>query len=315
MLHTTDDGRALHVRVDGPEDAPLTVVLVHCWANDLTLWGYQTLDLRGALGDDVRILRYDHRGHGRSDRVPESEARIDRLAADLDGIIEAYAPTGDLVLAGHSLGGMTLMALAGRRPDLFGPAGRVRGLALVSTSAGALDTVTLGLPAAGGAVLRSRLPAVLALRARMLSRRQRRRHPVTETLVARRFLLARGARRIDVAMAVNGIINTPAESMCGFYRDFMHHDRTAELATFAHTPTHVLVGRHDLLTPPSHAARIADGIPGARLTVVPDTGHYLPLERDFLVSEALLELCRDALESPVAGVSTGVPAPRAAGVA
>ena len=59
MRHTTRDGRDLHVHVDGPDDAPLTVVLAHCWSSDLTTWGYQALDVRGALGDQVRVLRHD----------------------------------------------------------------------------------------------------------------------------------------------------------------------------------------------------------------------------------------------------------------
>lgn len=299
MQHTTDDGRVLHVHLEGPPDSgsdtPLTVVLAHCWASDHTLWGYQALDLRGTFGSAIRVLRYDHRGHGRSDRVPESETRIERLGDDLAELIDAYAPTGDFVLAGHSLGGMTIMALAARRPELFGAEGRVRGVAFVATSSGQLDTVTLGLPAGAGDLLRPQLPTILAARARMLSRRQRRRHPVTETLIARKFLLAPGARRIDVRHAVNGLINTHPESMCGYYRDLMRHDRIDALAALADTPTHVLVGSKDLLTPPAHATRLAEAIPGCRLSIIPGAGHYLPLERDFVVSEALVDLVRDAL--------------------
>lgn len=295
MQHTTRDGRALHVHLDGPDDAPLTVVLAHCWTSDLTSWGHQTLDVRGALGDQVRVLRYDHRGHGRSDRVPEPEATVEHLAADLEELIEVHAPTGDLVLAGHSIGGMTILGLAERAPELFGADGRVKGVGLVSTSGGALDSVTLGLPSAAGEALRAQLPRVLATRARMLSRRQRRRHPLTETLIARRVLLGPGARRVDVRLAVNGMINTPAESMCGFYRDLMKHDRLEALSALAGVPVHVLVGSRDLLTPPEHARRLAEAVPGARLTVAPGAGHYLPLERDFLVSEALVDLARGAL--------------------
>ncbi|MDP3969910.1 MAG: alpha/beta fold hydrolase [Nocardioides sp.] len=298
MQHTTRDGRALHVHVDGPADAPLTVVLAHCWTSDLTSWGYQALDVRGALGDQVRVLRYDHRGHGRSDRIPEPEATVEHLAADLEELLETHAPAGNLVLGGHSIGGMTVLGLAERAPALFGADGRVKGVALVSTSGGGLDTVSLGLPAVTGDALRAQLPRVLATRARMLSRRQRRRHPLTETMIARRVLLGPGARRVDVRLAVNGMINTPAESMCGFYRDLMRHDRLDALTALDGVPVHVLVGSRDLLTPPEHAARLAEAVPGAQLTVAQGAGHYLPLERDFLVSEALVDLARRAL-SPV----------------
>ena len=56
------------------------------------------------------------------------------LGRDLDAVLRALAPDGPLVLVGHSMGGMTIMALAEQRPELF--AERVAGVALLSTSAG-----------------------------------------------------------------------------------------------------------------------------------------------------------------------------------
>ncbi len=80
--------------------------------------------------------------------------------------------------------------------------------------------------------------------------------------------------------------------MAGFYREFMRHERTAGLAAYDAIPTRVLVGDADRLTPPEHARRIAGAIRGARLLVAPGAGHMLPLERDELVSEQLVEAGR-----------------------
>jgi len=136
---------------------------------------------------------------------------------------------------------------------------------------------------------------MLALRSRTLSRRARRRAPIVERLVMRRFVFGRPLRLADAALAVEGLINSPAATVVGFYEDCMHHDRAHALKVLDGIPTHVLVGTRDVLTPPHHARRIADHVSGSVLTVVPDAGHMLPLERDELVSGVLIRLIRPHL--------------------
>jgi pimeloyl-ACP methyl ester carboxylesterase len=186
---------------------------------------------------------------------------------------------------------MTLMALAEHRPELFD---RVVGAAFVSTSSGQLDTVTLGLPEAG-ALVKAQIPRILAFRSRTLTKKARRRAPVIERQVVRRFLMGKPMRLVDAALTVEGIINSPAATMVGFYEDCMLHERVRALKVYDGIPTHVLVGTRDVLTPPSHARRIADNVEGAILTIVPDAGHMLPLERDELVSGVLIRLIRPHL--------------------
>ncbi|MDQ4084832.1 MAG: alpha/beta hydrolase [Actinomycetota bacterium] len=295
----THDGLRLHVEVTGedtggdmgyPGDRPdVTVVLAHGWTQSIQTWRYQARDLP-RLVDGVRVVRYDHRGHGRSDGVPECDATVDNLAHDLGVVIDSVAPEGPLVLAGHSMGGMAMMALAEHRPELF--VDRVAGAVFVSTSGGQLDAVTLGLPRAMGARLRTQLPRILALRARMLSRRTRRRPPTIESQVVRRFLLGRPIRLADHRAVLDDLVATPADSMCGFFSDLMLHDRSTALAAMETVPTMVLVGEKDRLTPPVHARRLAETMPWAQLTVLPEAGHMLPLERDRAVTQALAELVR-----------------------
>ncbi len=287
----TFDGLDLHVTTHGPEHAPLTVVLGHCWTADSADWHYQVRDLLTEYGHDIRILTWDHRGHGRSQAAPERDCTITHLARDLGDLIDAHAPAGRLVLAGHSIGGMTMMALAEERPDLVS---RVDGLLFVSTSSGRLDTVTLGLPETGQLV-KAQIPRVLAIRARLHSRSRRRRSPGIERQVVTRFLFGEPARPRDVGLVVDQLINCPPATMSGFYRDCMRHERTAALAAYDGIPTVVLVGSADLLTPPRHARRIAGAVRGARLVVCPRAGHMLPLERPRLVSDELVALVDQAL--------------------
>ncbi|PVG84582.1 hypothetical protein DDE18_02990 [Nocardioides gansuensis] len=142
----THDGLELYVEVHGPDDAPLTVVLAHCWTADTENWRYQVRDLLSRYGHGVCLLLWDHRGHGMSDPAPQRTCTIEHLARDMGDVIDAFAPEGPLVLAGHSIGGMTMMGLAEQRPDIIA---RVRGALFVATSSSDLDTVTLGLPDAG----------------------------------------------------------------------------------------------------------------------------------------------------------------------
>lgn len=305
---TTYDGLNLCVRLDGPEDAPVTVVLVHCWTGDHDTWRYQVRDLRSTFGHAIRILAYDHRGHGASDETPREDATIENLGRDLSDLIDRFAPRGELVLAGHSLGGMTIMELAAARPELFGE--RVRGVCFVATSSGDLHTVTLGLPDLGPR-LKKALPYVLAFRSMTLSRRQRLRAPIVESMIVRKFLFGKPMRLRDHMLTVEGLVNTPGASMTGFFEDLMDHDRLEGLeAALAGIPTFVLVGTCDLLTPPRHARKLAAGIPGARLVLSPGAGHMLPLERDEHVSQIIEQLVDGALAgqvpaSPTALVTTG----------
>jgi len=287
----TFDGLELDVRTYGPEDVPLTAVLAHCWTLNQEDWHYQVRALQREFGHQIRIVTWDHRGHGTSDHAPRHDCTIDNLARDMADVIATHAPGGKLVIAGHSIGGMTIMALAEQQPELFD---RVVGAAFVSTSSGELDTVTLGLPEMG-TFLRGQIPHALALRSRTLTKKARRRAPIIERQVVRRFLFGRPMRLVDAALTVEGIINSPGTTLVGFYQDCLRHDRAMALKVLDGIPTHVLVGTRDVLTPPSHGRRIADHVEGAVLTVVPDAGHMLPLERDELVSGVLIRMIRPHL--------------------
>lgn len=287
----THDGLDLHVTVRGPADAAVTVFLAHCWTADEADWHYQVHDLLERFGPSIRLVTWDHRGHGRSAPAAEADCTIDELARDMADLVDEVAPTGRLVLAGHSIGGMTIMALGELRPDLVE---RVAGLAFVSTSSGSLDTVTLGLPEMG-TLARGRIPAVLAARATMLSRRRRQKSPTIERWVVSRFLFGSPSRLRDTGLVVDQLVACAPATMAGFYRNCLLHERTEGLKAYDDIPTVVLVGSKDLLTPPHHARRIAGAVRGARLLVAPGAGHMLPLERDGLVSAELVGLVEHAL--------------------
>ena len=140
-----DDGVPLSVEEVDPDDGgrpELTVILVHGFALSRKCWHFQRRDLAASTDPRVKLVLYDQRGHGKSGKPSAESCTIDQLGRDLDTVIRSVAPDGPLVLVGHSMGGMTIMALADQHPELFGD--RVRGVALIGTSAG--EVARRGLP-------------------------------------------------------------------------------------------------------------------------------------------------------------------------
>src|SRR3954454_6117828 len=111
--------RDLVVSTYGPAAVPLTGFLAHCWTLNQADWHYQVRDLQQEFGHGIRIVTWDHRGHGESAPVARADCLIETLAADWAELVDTLTPDGPLVFAGHSIGGMTMLALAEQRPDLF----------------------------------------------------------------------------------------------------------------------------------------------------------------------------------------------------
>lgn len=102
----------LHGRIIGPEDAPLTIVLHGGPGND-----HRSLLGLEKLTDSHRILFYDQRGAGLSERVTPEQLDIAHHLADLDQLIEEHARNAPVTLLGHSMGATMAVAYMGHAPD------------------------------------------------------------------------------------------------------------------------------------------------------------------------------------------------------
>ncbi|MEU8511878.1 alpha/beta hydrolase [Kitasatospora sp. NPDC048722] len=298
------DGTELYVELDGTgwDDAgdaaePLTVVFSHGYCLNQDSWHFQ----RAALRDGLRLVFWDQRSHGRSERsrsyLAGEPASIDQLGGDLKAVIDAVAPTGPLVLVGHSMGGMTVMALADQHPELFRE--RVAGVALVGTLAGNWDQVSLGLPSAGAKLFKRVAPGVVKLLGRQveLVEATRRFGSDVAAVFYRKFSF--GSKDVDpgvVRFAEQLLDATPIDVVAEFYPVFGAHEKTAALAALRGLPALVLAGAKDLLTPPAHSEAMAEQLPGAELVIVEGVGHLVMLERPELVDRHLAVLLRRAAE-------------------
>ena len=260
----TDDGAKLAVTVAGPADGP-PVVLSHCWMGGREVWAPVAHRL---VAGGHRVVLYDQRGHG-SSSVGEEGFTIPRLGADLRAVLE-WSGVSDAAVAGHSMGGMTIMSLASHHADVL--AARARRVVLVATAAAGL---TRGARVDG---LGQR-----AFEGRVLERAMRARYG--HALV--RSAMGRSVRRSTIVLTRDLVVSCPPAARAGWLAAMNGMDLRSGIRGIG-APTTVMVGTWDTLTPPRLAAELVSSIPEASLVTLPGRGHMLPLEAPDEVASAIM---------------------------
>ena len=252
---TSFDGSDLAVTLAGPDGAPV-VVLSHCWTGDQRVWGPVA---RRLVDAGLRVVLYDQRAHG-SSSSGSAGYTLEALAGDLRAVLE-HLDLHDVVVAGHSMGGMTIQALAAEHPEVL--AERVKAIVLVATSA---RNESLGARGDRTAV------KLIGSRAAERSLTHGRFGPVfVRNTVGRRPALA------HLHAVRETFIATPAEARASFLAAMQAMNFEPALATIQ-VPVTVIAGTHDRLTPLSRSKILVDRLPNAVLEVRPGAGHMLPLE-------------------------------------
>jgi pimeloyl-ACP methyl ester carboxylesterase len=274
---TVRDGVRLAVRDQGPVDAEATVVLLHGLCLEQGSWAGQIRHLTRRWGSRIRIISYDHRGHGRSDSAPTSTYVVEKLAADLADVLSALDVTGPLTLVGHSMGGMVALAYLGQ-PAADRPV-EPHGVVLVATAAGRLaERGVARLLASPATDVLCKLATRAPQRAvRLLTK------PVCAAMALQVGDHARAtlATLFDTAMAAASLTTA-----VGFLPSLRSYDQYATLASIRARTT-IISGGVDLLTPPSHSRDMAAAIPGATHVHIPTAGHMLPHEAAHEVTDAI----------------------------
>ncbi|GGP65198.1 alpha/beta fold hydrolase [Saccharothrix coeruleofusca] len=273
-----EDGAELNVVRGGPPDAEVTVVLAHGYALDHRSWHRVVAELPA----DVGVVAYDHRGHGDSSPATGETATIERLGDDLGELVERLVPSGRVVLVGHAMGGMAVMAMAERRPRLYRQ--RVAGVLFVSTAATDLAETSLAWPRALGKLVRELErafgPLVRAVRERI---------EPAKTAGLRWWLFGDQPRPQDVELTAEMVWRHWPETVALFRPAIDRYDREAALTVAGERPVAAIVGDEDRLVPESNARALARAV-GGECAVVPDAGHMLPLERPAEVAERIVGL-------------------------
>lgn len=278
------DGTELHAEVFGVDDGP-TLVLVHGWTEALQYWIYQIRE----LSSEFRIVAYDLRGHGRSGRPPSGDYAMARFGEDVEAVLDATVPAGErAIVAGHSLGGMSIAAWA----EHHDVAARASGAALLFTGisglvAGQLLIHTprfaqaLSEPIARYGFFGPRVPL------------PRISTPISYAVI-RYAAFGPDSSPAQVAFYERMVMACPPDVRAGAGIAMQEMDLEHVLPDL-NVPTLVMAGELDRLTPPSHARRIAAELPNLQALIeLPGTGHMGPLERPAEVAGALRALARDA---------------------
>lgn len=281
---TSFDGTRLRVAEGGPGAAARrrpAVVFLHGICLDMTVWRHQFERLAGTH----RCIVYDARGHGGSSPAGPAGYSIGALVGDLRAVLDGTVGDRPVVLAGHSLGGMTILGLAAESPEEFG--GRVTGAVL-------LDTTASGVGRSGPRGLLAHLEPLLRP---VLSW-----GAVDPRRVRRMFTLATdggltlAATRLTnfgpdaPAPAVEQVVRTAAAAAPEVWTKLLPALFDLDLVDAARSvavPSLVVVGEVDRLTPPAMSFALQEALPDVTSLIVRGAGHCALLERPDEVAEAI----------------------------
>jgi pimeloyl-ACP methyl ester carboxylesterase len=238
---------------------------------------------------------YDQRSHGRSERSEPGNATIEQLGRDLHSVLTELTGDEPVVLVGHSMGGMSIVALAEEHPELFGD--KVVGAALISTTAGSLHThrvLSRWIPDALGRRAVERGLVIASQRERLLEL-VRKRGSAVAFAVIREFAFGDGHVPASwVEFLDREIAAVPLDVLVEFIPQFDALDKFHVVESFAQVPTWIMCGTRDKLTSIGQSRKLRSRIPGSRLVELDGGGHMSLFEFKDRVNRELDDLLQAA---------------------
>ncbi|WP_069816110.1 alpha/beta fold hydrolase [Streptomyces sp. TP-A0874] len=279
------DGTRIHVEVYGPDGAP-AVVLAHGWTCSTAFWAAVVRELAA----EYRVVCYDQRGHGRSQASATGRYSTRLLADDLEAVLRVILADGQrAVVAGHSMGGMTLMAAAGR-PVM---AEHVAAAVLCNTGSSELLAQSVVVPLPAGRVRTAAHRALLGSRLPL--------GPVTalSRALLKRATMGPGATREQVETCARIVHACPRGVRAGWARQVLAELDVDSAVPRLTMPTAVVTGTADRLTPPPLSDRLMAALPDCvGLTTLPGLGHMTPIEAPEVIAGLIRELAAEHLAGP-----------------
>ena len=248
------NGAALRYELSGSGERVL--VLVHEMGGTLDSWDH----VLPALSRGRRVLRYDTRGAGQSEKLRAPPA-LDDMADDIAALLDALGISAPVALMGCAVGGAIVLRFALRHP------GRTAAIVVTSPAtempAERREATLARVAALEAGTMRDAVEASFAA-----SYPPEVRHDAEHYRIFRARWLANDPR-----------------SYGAIYRMLAQTDMTGELPRVA-CPTLVIAGTHDKLRPPEMVEQVARAIPGAVFRVL-DSGHFMAVQTPGLVAEAV----------------------------
>jgi pimeloyl-ACP methyl ester carboxylesterase len=285
----TADGIELHVEIVEPlqQTNKPTLIFVHGFCLDQGTYHFQRkhLDAQGKH----RLVFYDQPGHGLSSSLADGEYELPALGDALADVIDSVVPSGPIVLIGHSMGGMTIMAYAEQHPTVF--AERVSGVVLLATSGGQINGSHLfGLPN----IIGRAAPGVMGIVSGATKLTGGMIDKVRGASTDLAFVLTRrygfgGDKPSPALVSYVERMNsrTSTDTVARYLRTLYSHARYPALMALEELPVLLISGEKDMVTPLAHSEEIARLLPRATYVKVPDCGHVVMLECADVVNEAI----------------------------
>ena len=254
------DGIGIEYTVQGPR-AGIPIVLIHGFPFSKEMWKPQT----DVLARDSYVVTYDVRGHGKSD-VGDGQYSLELFVDDFFALLDHLKIT-HVVAVGLSMGGYIALRAIEREP------GRFRGLVLCDTKSEADNN--------DGKV--RRMAQIKSIKSQGLK-------SVVDGFLSSIFYEKTFENNPQAVEAIRAtILSTDPLAVCGTALALAARtDTTSTLYTIS-VPTLILVGRHDVLAPPSAANAMKAKIPDAGLHLINNAGHISNLENPREFNSYLLE--------------------------
>lgn len=280
------DGLDISTYVVGPVDAEATVVFIHGFTLAAEVF-YLQVDYLRSYFPRIKSLLIDARGHGQTGRVAPKLCTVEGTARDVIAAIKSQAPTGPLILVGHSLGGLTALNLIKTADS--GIVSRIRGLVLVSTSIESLSAQ--GLPQVLASPIADKVKNAVEVSPGDAAKfREYASQFLAPTLATAVFHRPTNSTIIEFHAAMTH--ETPLDTFVGFFDDLQEHDELDAATALTGIEGFVIAGEKDNVTPISQAKRICELWPGAHLQIAADAGHMIPLEAPAILNNAIASLLK-----------------------
>lgn len=223
------------------------------------------------LAEKFQVITFDNRGAGDSDK-PDGPYTVPMMAADTAGLLDALNIT-DAYVMGHSLGGYIAQELVITRPDLIGK------LILASTNFG--GTKVIPITPEGMKVLTDRSGDPIELVKRGIAIACAPGFADRQPQVAQELLQYRRSANPVPPAQYAAQVAAGAGTMA--YTDEQVDARMKAVKV----PTLLLFGEFDNVVPPGNADLMAQKIAGAKIKIIPNTGHIFPIEDPKATTEAI----------------------------
>lgn len=258
MIRVQSEGYALNVRVSGPENGPV-LLLSNSLGTTVEMWAPQ----RAALEQTHRVIGYDTRGHGASGS-PDGPYDFDGLVGDALAVLDHFG-VDQAAMMGLSIGGMTGLGVALAAPD------RLSQLICACARADNPPPFVQNWDNRLAIIAKEGVPALWPMTETMwLTEDFRAENPETMTRLEQEFLRTTDAGYAGCAEALKGL---------------SYLEKLGDIRV----PTLFVAGEQDMGAPVATMEEMAEATPGARLVVIPDSGHIANINQPEAFTAAVQE--------------------------